>query len=119
MKWAFKMANKDLIVYQAENGKEPFNDWLDDLKDEKSQARILDRLQRVSLGHYGDYRAVGEGVSELRFFFGAGYRVYFAEVGKTIVLLLCGGDKSSQKRDIKTAQRYWTDYQDRQKESEA
>ena len=112
------MAEKELIVYQTANEKEPFNDWLDDIKDEKTRVRILSRLDRVEQGHYGDYKSVGEGVYELRYFFGAGYRVYFAEDGDTIVLLLCGGDKSSQKRDIKTAQTYWEDYQERKDETE-
>jgi len=108
------MHNKQVIVYQTENGKEPFNDWLDSLKDAKTVARIISRLGRVELGNYGDAKGVGEGVRELRYTFGAGYRVYFAEVDNVIVLLLCGGDKSSQKRDIKAAQGYWQDYQQRQ-----
>ena len=108
------MFSKQVVVYQTENGKEPFNEWLDSLKDTKTVARIISRLGRVELGNYGDAKSVGEGVKELRYTFGAGYRVYFAEVDNTIVLLLCGGHKSSQKRDIKTARRYWQDYQRQQ-----
>lgn len=108
------MAKKDIEVYQTESGKEPLNDWLDGIRDTRTRARILSRLDRIEQGNYGDYKAVGEGVFELRFFFGSGYRVYFAEVGNTVVLLLCGGDKGSQKRDIKTARGYWQDYQRRQ-----
>ncbi len=107
------MAKKELIVYQTETEKEPFNEWLDGLKDAKTRVRILSRLDRVEQGYYGDSKAVGEDVFELRYFFGAGYRFYFAEDGDTIVLLLSGGDKRSQKRDIKTAQSYWQDYLDR------
>ena len=107
------MPSKQIIVYQTENGKEPFNDWLDSLKDAQTVARIISRLGRVELGNYGDTKSVGEGVKELRYTFGAGYRVYFAEVDDTLVLLLCGGDKGSQKRDIKTAQSYWQDYRQR------
>ena len=112
------MANKEIVVYQTENGREPFNDWLNDLKDEKTTARILARLDRLEQGHYGDYKPIGESIFELRFFFGSGYRVYFAEVDNTIVILLCGGDKSSQKRDIKQALSYWQDFQEVTNETE-
>ena len=77
-----------------------------------TRARIERRIERMEQGHYGDYKAVGKGVYELRFFFGAGYRVYFAEDGDTVVLLLHGGGKSSQRRDIKIAQAYWQEYQE-------
>ena len=64
-------------------------------------------------GNFGDHKGVGEGIFELRLFFGPGYRVYFAEDGDTIVLLLCGGDKSSQSRDIELAKQCWKDYKER------
>ena len=108
------MVRKEVIVYQTESGREPFNEWLDSLKDAKTVARIISRLERVELGNYGDAKSVGEGVKELRYTFGAGYRVYFAEVENMVLLLLCGGDKSSQRRDVKTAQSYWQDYRRRQ-----
>ncbi|MEW6236907.1 MAG: type II toxin-antitoxin system RelE/ParE family toxin [Candidatus Omnitrophota bacterium] len=104
---------KILKIYRTENGKEPFLDWLNTLrkKDKPSFFRIRDRLNRIAeQGNYGDYKAVGEGVYELRFFFGSGYRVYFGEDGETIVLLLCGGGKSSQRQDIKKAKEYWSLY---------
>lgn len=104
------MTPKQLVFYQTEKGDEPFNDWLEEL-DNSIRSRILLRLDRVRLGNYGDYKGVGEGVNELRFFFGAGYRAYFAEVGNTVVLLLTGGDKSSQSKDVAKAQTYWKDYQ--------
>lgn len=104
------MTSKQILFYQTEKGSEPFNDWLDDL-DDSVRSRIQLRLDRVRLGNYGDYKGVGEGVYELRFFFGAGYRVYFAEEGNTVVLLICGGDKSSQTKDIAKAQSYWKEYQ--------
>ena len=81
------------------------------MKDKVTLARIDRRLEYVAQGNYGDYKNVGEGVYELRFFFASGYRVYFAEDGETIVLLLHGGDKSSQIKDIIKAQSYWKDYQ--------
>lgn len=102
---------KQVIVYRTAAGKEPLTDWLNDLRDPTTRRRILKRLLRLEQGHYGDYKPVGGGVNELRFFFGAGYRVYFAEDGNTLVILLCGGDKSSQRRDIEQAQAYWQEYQ--------
>jgi len=104
-------APKTVIVYQDNRGNEPFTDWLNSLHDPTTRRRILKRLLRLEQGNYGDYKSVGEGVNELRFFFGAGYRVYFGEDGDTIVVLLCGGSKDSQHRDIQRAQLYWQEYQ--------
>lgn len=101
---------KTVIVYRGTAGDEPFTEWLNRLRDPSTRRRILQRLLRVESGHYGDFKAVGDGVNELRFFFGAGYRVYFGEDGDKIVVLLCGGDKASQSRDIQQAQRYWREY---------
>ncbi len=89
-----------------------FQSGLKELKDLKGKERIGTRIRRLGEGLYGDCEPVGEGVSELRMFFGLGYRVYFGEEADNIVILLCGGDKSSQKEDIKTAQRYWKEYKD-------
>ncbi len=82
---------------------ETFRAWLDGLKDEKARVRIGIRLQRVEKGNLGDARPVGGGVSELRIDYGPGYRLYFVQRGKMVVILLCGGDKRSQARDIKRA----------------
>jgi putative addiction module killer protein len=103
-------AVKKVIIYRDDSGKEPFTIWLNTLRDATTRRRILKRLLRVENGHYGDYQAVGGGVYELRFFFGPGYRVYFGEDGNTVVVLLTGGDKSSQSRDIDQAQAYWKRY---------
>ena len=80
-----------------------FSRWLGGLKDRKARARILVRIDRLGRGNPGDVKSVGEGVSELRITYGPGYRVYFAQRSNRLVLLLCGGNKSSQKRDIATA----------------
>jgi putative addiction module killer protein len=100
-------------AYTSEKGRIPFDEWLDSLKDVEAVARILLRLDRVKQGNLSDYKVVDDGVCELRIDFGAGYRVYFGQEGKTIVILLCGGDKNSQKQDIKTAKKYWSDYRSR------
>ncbi|MDR6850000.1 putative addiction module killer protein [Sphingomonas sp. BE270] len=80
-----------------------FHEWLTSLRDLRGRARIFDRLLRVADGNFGDAKSVGEGVEELRLHFGPGYRVYFKRQGSAIVLLLAGGDKSGQRRDIATA----------------
>jgi putative addiction module killer protein len=80
-----------------------FDKWLSGLADQKALAKIAYRIERLGLGNPGDVRPVGEGVSEMRVPHGPGYRVYFKQTGKTIVLLLCGGDKSTQVNDIKRA----------------
>ena len=77
--------------------------WIDALQDLKGRARILARIERLAAGNPGDVASVGEGVSELRIDFGPGYRVYFKKKGKEIVVLLAGGDKSSQEKDIRVA----------------
>lgn len=103
---------KKVIVYADENDNEPYNSWIDGLRDKRNQQRIRTRARRLEQGLYGDCEPVGEGISELRMFFGPGYRVYFAEDADNIVILLCGGDKDSQNRDIKSAKEYWKDYKD-------
>ena len=79
-----------------------FSDWLE-VVDSMVKARVLARLSRVEMGHFGDHAAVGDGVSELRLFFGAGYRIYYRQQGHQLVILLCAGDKSTQVKDIKLA----------------
>ncbi len=86
--------------------------WLRKLRDVRALARIQVRIDRLSLGNPGDARPVGEGVSELRIDYGPGYRVYFLQMGETYILLLCGGDKSTQNNDIAKAKalaREWSD----------
>ena len=82
---------------------ETFKSWMKALKDSNAQVRILARIRRLSLGNVGDAKPVGEGVSELRIDYGPGYRVYFTKIGVEIVLLLVGGDKSTQNKDIAAA----------------
>ena len=77
-----------------------FSAWLSGLRDHQARARILMRLDRAARGNLGDVASVGEGVSEMRIFYGPGYRIYFVRRGRSLVLLLCGGDKSTQRTDI-------------------
>jgi putative addiction module killer protein len=80
-----------------------FRTWLDGLKDNKARLRIDIRLQRLEKGNAGDVKPVGSGVSEMRIDYGPGYRLYLVPRGKTVVILLCGGDKRTQAQDIKRA----------------
>ena len=80
-----------------------FAKWIDGLKDIRARARILVRIERLAAGNPGDIKPVGEGISEMRIDYGPGYRVYFKKTGKQIIILLAGGDKKSQSKDIKTA----------------
>ena len=94
---------KEVVAFRARDGQVPFEEWLDDLDDKRAVARVLARLARVRQGNLGDCKPVGEGVSELRVDCGPGYRVYFGQKGRTLVVLLCGGDKSTQSKDIQQA----------------
>lgn len=80
-----------------------FSAWLSKLRDDRAKAKIVARIDRLALGNLGDVKPVGQGVSELRIDYGPGYRVYFVRRAKVVIVLLCGGDKSSQARDIKAA----------------
>ena len=104
----------ELLRYQREDGREPFTEWLESVRDKMAQARIRIRLRQLEAGNYGDSVPVGEGVIELRVHVGAGYRVYCGRYGSSIVLLLCGGDKASQAPDIKRAKALWLEWKRRQ-----
>ena len=101
---------REVQYYQTVNGREPFTEWYDSLRDPKTQNRINRRLERIETGNLGEYKSVGTGVFELILDFGPGYRIYFGEVDNIIVLLLCGGGKRSQDRDIERAKNYWLQY---------
>lgn len=103
-----QLKQRELKIYAQPSGKRPFIEWLENkIKNLKTRTRIEVRLDRLALGIYGDCEPVGEGVFELKLHFGSGYRIYFAECNKEIILLLCGGDKSSQDTDIRCAKVYW------------
>ena len=99
-----------VALYIEENGKNPFLQWLQKLHDAPTKARIQRRIELLQEGNVGDCKALGGGLYELRLFFGKGYRVYYGQREQRAVLLLCGGDKDSQDRDIAQARIYWSDY---------
>jgi putative addiction module killer protein len=103
----------DLIHYADADGKDHFGRWLESLSDVQAQARVSARLIRLHRGNFGDCRAVGEGVWEIRIDWGPGYRVYYAVAGKQAILLCEGGDKRTQATDIQRAIARWKDWQQR------
>ena len=98
-----------LTILETNEGEKPFIDWLDKL-DIKTQARINNRLSRIKIGSFGDFKSVGDKVFELRFFFGSGYRIYYCIIEEKIVLILSGGNKDNQSRDIEKAKKLWATY---------
>ncbi len=102
-----------LEYYADDKGRKPFRDWLYGLRDRATIARITARLDRVELGNFGFCKGLGDGVCELKIDCGPGYRVYYAISGKTVVLLLIGGDKSTQVKDVETAKLYWTSHREK------
>ena len=108
----------ELRYYQTSLGERPFVDWFEGLNDKQARARIDARMARIAGGNLGDVEPVGEGVLELRIDWGPGYRVYFSRRGNVIVLLLCGGDKRTQQKDIKRAKAYFEDFKARSAKKE-
>ena len=103
----------DVRRYLSEAGHDFIEEWLESLEDPATRARIEIRIQRLSRGLFGNTKYLQDGVHELKFDFGPGYRIYFGKDGSRIVLLLCGGDKSTQKKDVRNAIKYWKDYEAR------
>lgn len=102
----------EIRIYANADGTEPFKEWLDSLRENKTKLIVLRRMQRLRVGLFGDCKilASGDGIHELRIDFGPGYRVYFAKVSSKVLLLLAGGDKSTQQSDIKNARMCLLDY---------
>ena len=99
----------EVRIYASPDGTEPYTQWETGLGDRTARARIRARIGRLRLGNFGDSKQVGE-VFELRIHVGPGYRVYYGREGDAVVILLCGGDKRSQARDIERAEAYWRDH---------
>jgi putative addiction module killer protein len=105
----------ELLRYQGKDGREPLTVWLHRLRDRQAYAHVLARLDRLENGNFGQCRSLQSGVWELKIDHGPGYRVYYGQAGKTVLLLLCGGDKRSQRADIERAVEYWKEFRSRQK----
>ncbi len=107
----------ELVVYVTEEGKAPFDQWFENL-DTIAALKVRTALARVETGNLGDVKPIGQGVSERRITFGPGYRVYFGKDGDKIVILLCGGTKKRQSKDIEQAKAFWDDYKNRKKKGD-
>ena len=107
----------ELVVYVTEEGKAPFDDWFDKL-DTVAALKVRTALARIETGNLGDVKPIGQGVSERRITFGPGYRVYFGKDGDKIVILLCGGTKKRQSKDIEQAKAFWDYYKNRKKKGD-
>ncbi len=103
-----------LTVYETADGRCPFNEWFDGLS-AAAAVKVTTALARMELGNFGDMKSVGQGVSERRLTFGPGYRIYFGRDGDELVILLCGGTKKRQSKDIETAKALWDEYKQRKK----
>jgi putative addiction module killer protein len=112
------MDQVEVRIFALESRKEPFTEWHRKLKDKRAQARVDVRIARVRTGNFGDCKGVGGDIYELRIDYGPGYRVYFGKIESTIILLLCGGDKSSQDDDIRKAKEYWRVFLESQDEGD-
>ena len=100
-----------VVHYVTEGGRDYFDEWLR-RQDAETRARVQTRIDRIELGNFGDHKGVGEGVFELRIDCGPGYRVYYGLDNETLVILLVGGTKKRQARDVKVAQTYWKTYKE-------
>lgn len=104
----------NIVKYITSDGKCPFDEWFSKLKDPIGKAAILNRFDRVKKGNLGDHKDVGDGVYELRFFTGPGYRIYYAWEGEQLVLLLTAGSKPQQSKEIQQAKTYWNEHRSTQ-----
>ena len=100
----------EIQYYRGPNGRQPFIEWFESIRDRNTRNRIDKRLKRLEDGNFGDCQSVGGGIFELRLHFGPGYRMYFGQIDNSIILLLCGEDKTSQQRDIEFAKSYLIEY---------
>lgn len=106
----------EIEIYKTSIGKCPFESWFEDIREIHTRAKVLTRLDRLKLGNFGDCKAIGDGVCELRIHYGPGIRIYYSRIGNKVILLLCGGDKRSQTKDINKAKEYLKDYHSKEKQ---
>ena len=102
-----------VLIYENPEGRAPYSHWLDGLRDMQAAAKIEVRVRRIRLGNLGYWEPMGEGVGELKVDYGPGYRIYFGRIDSAIIVLLCGGDKKTQKKDIVKAKELWQDFKER------
>ena len=108
-----QIKHRSLRNYTTAEGREPFRDWITQLRDKKAQAIIAQRIERLRLGNPGDFKRINKDLFELRIHYGPGYRVYYTIFRDTVVILLCGGSKRTQQQDIARAQNYCNDFLER------
>ena len=108
---------REVRNYITPAGRTPFRQWLTQLRDKKTRANIQRRIARLEEGNFGDYKRLGSDLYELRIDYGPGYRIYFGTLTSHIVILLCGGQKRTQQRDITRAQNYWNEIRSRDNEN--
>lgn len=108
----------ELEFYVTSSGKNPFDEWFESIREVNTRSKIITRLERLRLGNFGDCKAIGDGLAELRIHYGPGLRIYYFKVGNKLILLLCGGDKGSQTKDINKAKEYLKEYQLREKKND-
>ena len=104
----------EIELYKTRSGHCPFDIWFESLRELYTRAKILTRLDRLKLGNFGDCKSLGEGIAELRLDYGPGFRVYYSKIGNKVILLLCGGVKGSQAKDINNAREYLKEYRSRE-----
>ena len=107
---------RDVRNYVTPEGHEPYEEWVNSYRNRKTRAIIRERVNRLHLGNFGDYKRLTADLYELRIHYGPGYRVYFGVVDRVIVILLCGGSKKTQRRDIQRAKEYWGELRSRANE---
>ncbi len=103
---------KKVRIYKTDLGVKPLSVWIESL-DTSIATRIYDRIERLAQGNLGDYKSLGGGLYEFRLHFGSGYRMYYFEVNGEVIVLLCGGNKAKQRKDISNARKYMVDYRRR------
>lgn len=107
------IVQREVLIYVTSDGHCPYEDWFNSLKNETTQSAIEARVARIRAGNLGDYKSLGAGLIEFRIHQGPGYRIYAGQDGRRIIVLVNGGDKRTQRRDIDTAAIYWQDYRRR------
>jgi len=105
----------EIEFYRTPTGRCPFDIWFDRIKERQTRSKIYTRLDRLRMGNFGNCKSLSDGIGELRLDYGPGIRIYYSKIGNKVILLLCGGEKNSQDRDINDAKQYLKEYHSRRK----